>query len=68
MEQGDNRGRWTGTVPFVLRFTRASAFAITGTNNNNNVTNNNNNLQQAPADNNNNIPIGNNNNRKNIFV
>nr|CAD2181721.1 unnamed protein product [Meloidogyne enterolobii] len=57
VEQGDNRGRWTGTVPFVLRFTRASAFAITGTNNNNNVTNNNNNLQQAPADNNNNIPI-----------
>uniref|UniRef100_A0A914LR17 Uncharacterized protein n=1 Tax=Meloidogyne incognita TaxID=6306 RepID=A0A914LR17_MELIC len=39
VEQGDNRGRWTGTVPFVLRFTRASAFAITGTNNNN-VTNN----------------------------
>ncbi|CAK5080709.1 unnamed protein product [Meloidogyne enterolobii] len=71
VEQGDNRGRWTGTVPFVLRFTRASAFAITGPNNNNNVNNNNNNLQQAPADNNNNIPIGNKNNnnnlKKNIF-
>lgn len=59
VEQGDNRGRWTGTVPFVLRFTRASAFAITGTNNNNVNNNNNNNLQHAPADNNNNIPIGN---------
>ncbi|CAK5090439.1 unnamed protein product [Meloidogyne enterolobii] len=66
VEQGDNRGRWTGTVPFVLRFTRASAFAITGPNNNNNVNNNNNNLQQAPADNNNNIPIGNKNNNNNL--
>jgi len=36
VEQEGDRTRWNGTVPFVLRFTRASTLAIGIQNNNNN--------------------------------
>lgn len=36
VEQEGDRTRWNGTVPFVLRFTRASSLAIGIQNNNNN--------------------------------